>query len=80
MSGSGEDDDILNADSDSTSLWLVFGACVAVALAIGVLYQCRRPPGAELTEGLVRLQIERENDLDDPNEDDSVFGKLDSKV
>ena len=80
MSGSGEDDDILNADPESTSLWLVFGACVAVALGFGVLYQCRRPPSAELTEGLVKLHLEKENDLDELDEDGEVFGKLDSKV
>ena len=80
-SGSGGDDDFWNApgDGDAVSLWMVFGLCIVAALGIALLYQCRKAPAEELTEGLVSVEIKRNND-DEEDEDDAVFGRLDSKV
>lgn len=85
-SGSGEDDDFWNApgDGDAISLWMIFGVSIVVALGIAIIYQCRKAPAEDLTEGLVAVQIQRNNDDDDGrDEDEAVFGtglRLDSRV
>lgn len=77
--GSGADDDwYVESDGDAISLWLIFGVCVIAALGMALLYQCRRSPPEDLTEGLVAVRMARDNDITD--EDDEVFGRLDSKV
>lgn len=79
--GSGADDDLIeSAGDDAISLWLVFGLCIAFALGTAILFQCRRSGSDELNEGLVAVRITRDNDDAREDEDDAVFGRLDSRV
>jgi hypothetical protein len=78
--GSGADDDwYVESDGEAISLWMIFGISIVVALGITILYQCRRSPPEDLTEGLVAVRMARDNDAID-DDDDEVFGRLDSKV
>ena len=78
--GSGADDDYyVESDGEAISLWMIFGISIVVALGITILYQCRRSAPEDLTEGLVAVQIARDNDRME-DDDDEVFGRLDSKV
>lgn len=77
--GSGADDDWYAESENGVALWMIFGISIVVALGITILYQCRRSPPEDLTEGLVAVRMARDNDAID-DDDDEVFGRLDSKV
>lgn len=81
--GSGANDDgwYVESPGDAISLWMIFGLSIVVALGLAVVYQCRQSAPEDLTESLVAVQIQRNNDEED--EDGAVFGtglSLDSRV